>query len=237
MTHELFSYQTINSECIGKYTEKGSKFYAYVIPMQTLAQLEFRLSQLKSEYSKARHFCYAYRIVVNGVAAEFSSDAGEPSGSAGQPILNALKSAGVYDAGVIVVRIYGGSKLGIPGLIHAYRTSTEDALKSASIVGFERTLDYTLSLPMSLQPHMLEACKKLQITTSDLTYDQKFGLTLRLPLQTHQDLLLDLFRLISKRELSGLADYLEYLEVEITELQDPGDQNYGTGLTHQGDVT
>ena len=113
--------------------DRGSKFYGYLFPCQNEAEFTEELNLLKSRYPDANHHCYGYRIDPNNIT-EFSSDDGEPSGTAGLPILNQLRSFDIVNAGLVVVRYFGGTKLGKPGLIQAYGDTAKDALSNASLM-------------------------------------------------------------------------------------------------------
>ena len=124
---------TLVSPSSGKYAEKGSTFSARAIPVLSIAQIKVQLIQLKEHYQDVSHICYGYRIKENNCLDEFATDAGEPKGSAGQPILNALKRNHLVNTVIFVIRYFGGSKLGIPGLINAYGTTSERAIEKGSI--------------------------------------------------------------------------------------------------------
>ena len=125
-------YKSISSSSEGLFKDNGSRFIALAYPVEDEEQVRGIVAALKKEYHDARHHCYAYRI---GAAGETwrANDDGEPSGSAGRPILGQIDSAGLSDILVVVVRYFGGIKLGIPGLIRAYKTSTADALANATV--------------------------------------------------------------------------------------------------------
>ena len=112
--------------------ERGSKFLGFIFPCHNEEEFNERLNQLRSKYPDASHHCYAWRIDPNNIR-EFSSDAGEPSGTAGLPILNQLKSFDVINVGAVVVRYFGGTKLGKAGLIESYGSTTAECLKNAPL--------------------------------------------------------------------------------------------------------
>lgn len=142
-------YHTIDKEAVAEYKDRGSRFIAYAFPIATADDFKKRLKALKEEHAKAVHHCFAYRIGTDGNNFR-SGDDGEPSGSAGKPILNVLDSKGIVNAAVIVVRYFGGTLLGVPGLINAYKTATSLALQLTPItqkpvlVQYELQFDYTL---------------------------------------------------------------------------------------------
>lgn len=124
------TYSSIKAASQGLFKDNGSRFIALAYPVESEQQVKALVDEAKKCYHDARHHCFAYRIGQKGDIWRASDD-GEPSGSAGRQILGQIDSAGLSDVLVIVVRYFGGIKLGIPGLIRAYKTSTADALSSA----------------------------------------------------------------------------------------------------------
>ena len=127
------TYQTINQISEGIFRDKGSKFIGYAYPIKSEIETKELLAKLRSEHAKARHFCWALRLTPDRSIFKFNDD-GEPSGTAGRPILNSLLSADVTDIIVVVVRYFGGTLLGVPGLINAYKMATIEALKANEII-------------------------------------------------------------------------------------------------------
>ena len=124
---------TFSTSSTGDYKEKGSSFHAIVEPSSSVDYIKSKLLILKEQYPNANHICYGYRIKQKGRLDEFSTDAGEPNGSTGQPILNVLKRNQLVNTPIFVIWYFGGTKLGIPGLIHAYGKAAELALEKAVI--------------------------------------------------------------------------------------------------------
>ena len=124
------TYLSISAPSRGIFKDNGSRFIALAYPVESEEEIRGLLTAVRKEYHDARHHCYAYRLGYDGAVWKAGDD-GEPSGSAGRQILGQIDSAGLSDVLVIVVRYFGGIKLGIPGLIRAYRSSTADALDSA----------------------------------------------------------------------------------------------------------
>jgi uncharacterized YigZ family protein len=124
---------TLSSKSEGRYNEKGSTFSALAIPVSDVAEVKTNLHQLKEQYPDANHICYGYRIKEGDRVDEFSTDAGEPKGSSGIPILNVLKRKHLVNVVIFVIRYFGGSKLGIPGLINAYGTAAENAINAGKL--------------------------------------------------------------------------------------------------------
>ena len=127
------SYRSIASRSEGLFKDNGSRFIALAFPVESETEIKEIVSSLKKEYHDARHHCYAYRLGYRGDIFRANDD-GEPSSSAGRPILGQIDANGLSDILVVVVRYFGGIKLGIPGLIRAYKTSTADAISNARII-------------------------------------------------------------------------------------------------------
>ena len=123
------SYKTIKHISEGIFRDKGSKFIGYAYPIKTEAEIKEIINKLKAEHTKARHFCWAMRLSTDRNIFKLNDD-GEPSGTAGRPILNTLLSADLTNILVVVVRYFGGTLLGVPGLINAYKSATIEALNA-----------------------------------------------------------------------------------------------------------
>lgn len=130
---EAQKFTTIAGEAAADLRDRGSKFLAFVYPVRDVAEVKTRLKALRALHPKANHHCYAYRVGTAGTEWRAVDD-GEPSGSAGRPILAALDSAGLTDVLAVVVRYFGGTLLGVPGLIAAYRGAAAEALAGAGRV-------------------------------------------------------------------------------------------------------
>lgn len=137
------SYKTISKPAEGIFRDRGSKFIAYAFPLKSEAELKEILAGIKSEHPKARHYCWALRLTTDRSVFRLNDD-GEPSGTGGRPILNSMLSFDITDACIIVVRYFGGTLLGVPGLIHAYKTAAIEALSNAEII--EKSIDYRYAL-------------------------------------------------------------------------------------------
>ncbi len=127
------SYKSIPGPGRGLFKDNGSRFISFAYPIESEEEAKEIVSGLKKEYHDARHHCYAYRLGYLGDTFRANDD-GEPSSSAGRPILGQIDSRGLSDTLVVVVRYFGGIKLGIPGLIRAYKTSSAEALDNAGVV-------------------------------------------------------------------------------------------------------
>jgi len=127
------TYQTILKTSEGIFRDKGSKFIAYAYPIKGETEVKEIIAKLKIEHTKARHFCWALRLTADRNVFKLNDD-GEPSGTAGRPILNTLLSADITNVLVVVVRYFGGTLLGVPGLINAYKSATVEAIKENEII-------------------------------------------------------------------------------------------------------
>jgi uncharacterized YigZ family protein len=126
-------FYTIEKEAITEYKDRGSKFIAYACPVRSVDDFKLRLNEIKKEHPKATHHCFAYRIGIGGSVFRVSDD-GEPSGTAGRPILGQLDSKELTNTLVVVVRYFGGTLLGVPGLINAYRSAASLAIQMTPVV-------------------------------------------------------------------------------------------------------
>ena len=130
---ESDKYKSIAGPAQGLFKDNGSRFIAFAYPVERVEEVKPLVDALKKEYHDARHHCFAYRIGHTGATFRANDD-GEPSGSAGRPILGQIDSFGLSDILIVVVRYFGGIKLGIPGLIRAYKTSSADAIDNSVII-------------------------------------------------------------------------------------------------------
>ncbi len=129
---DIHKYKTLAGTGTGDFRDRGSKFLAYSYSVTSAADVKERLQALKKEHTKAVHHCYAYRIGTDGTQYRANDD-GEPQGSAGKPILGQIDSMGLSSVLVVVVRYFGGTLLGVPGLINAYKTVTAQALENVPV--------------------------------------------------------------------------------------------------------
>lgn len=133
MTNSEEKIRTIASPSHSLFKDRGSKFLGYSFPISSLDDVKERINEVKKVHPKATHHCYAFRLGHEGINFRANDD-GEPSGSAGRPILGQIDSLGLTNVLVVIVRYYGGTMLGVPGLINAYKTATAEALNTVSII-------------------------------------------------------------------------------------------------------
>lgn len=138
-----YTYKTITTATTSDFRDRGSKFFGFAYPVQSVDEVKEHVKALKKEHPKAVHYCVGFRIGTDGTLYRANDD-GEPSGSAGKPILGQIDSAELTNVLVVVVRYFGGSLLGVPGLINAYKTATEQALAQATII--EKQIEERLTI-------------------------------------------------------------------------------------------
>jgi uncharacterized YigZ family protein len=130
---EKDSFLTLKKDSEGLYKEKGSKFLAFAYRLKNEEEIKEKLEQLKKKYYDARHYCYAYMLGKDRATFRANDD-GEPNHSAGDPILGQIRSFGLTNVLIVVIRYFGGTKLGVSGLIHAYKTAAADAINNNEII-------------------------------------------------------------------------------------------------------
>ena len=171
------SYHTLAGPAEAIYKEKSSKFLAYAYPVESEEEIRTLLDALRKKYYDATHHCYAWRLGPHGETFRANDD-GEPSGTAGKPILGQLLSNDITDCLVVVVRYFGGTKLGVPGLIAAYRESAAEAIAAAEIV--ELTVDRTVRVdfPYVAMNAIMRVVKEQQPRIEEQTFDNLCRMTL-----------------------------------------------------------
>ena len=173
-------YKTIKEKAEGTYSEKRSKFLAFAIPVSTLEEVKELVAEYQKKYYDARHVCYAY--MLGAERKDFrANDNGEPSGTAGKPILGQINSNELTNILIIVVRYFGGIKLGTSGLIVAYRLAAAEAIAAAEII--EKTVDEDVKVKFEY-PMMNEVMKVVkdmepQIVSQDFDMDCRMTLRIR----------------------------------------------------------
>ena len=178
--------QPKNSSAETLFKDKGSKFFGYVFPVYSEEDVHIALDKLKSIHSKARHFCYAWQL-GNTYDRFRVNDDGEPSNSAGMPIYGQIKTKELTNCLIVVVRYFGGTKLGVGGLINAYRTVANIALEETSIITKDITKTIIISCGYDLMNDVMRIVKelKLDISHQELKADCKFHI--KIPLQEYNN--------------------------------------------------
>ena len=161
-------YKTIETPSTGYFKDKGSKFYSYAYPLKDEEEVKDLVAALKKEHHSARHHCYAWRLGTEEIRTRANDD-GEPSSTAGKPILGQLQSYDVTNILVVVVRYFGGTLLGVSGLINAYRAATIEALNNADILSKLIEIQYELKFEYAMLNTVMNKLKQenYDIVTTD----------------------------------------------------------------------
>ena len=180
------AYKSVGGASEGLFKDNGSRFIAKAFPVETEEEVKEIVASLKKEYHDARHHCYAYRLGYLGDRFRASDD-GEPSGSAGRPILGQIDSMGLSDVLVVVIRYFGGIKLGIPGLIRAYKTSSADALGQAEIVEKVAGKTFRVSFDYLSMNRVMKVLKDMGLQSTEQEFGNACSLTVRVRLSAEED--------------------------------------------------
>jgi uncharacterized YigZ family protein len=181
---QAFSYRTIQRPTQGLYKEKGSKFLAFAYPVSSEAAIKEHLDALRKEYFDARHHCYAWMLGPDKQRFRAADD-GEPNHSAGDPILGQIRSRDLTDVLVVVVRYFGGIKLGVGGLISAYKLAAEDALQQAIVDTRVVRKEVTLQYDYSATPEVMRVVKEFDLEITAQEYTDGCVLQATVALETH----------------------------------------------------
>ncbi|MES2652258.1 MAG: YigZ family protein [Bacteroidota bacterium] len=164
------TYRTLKTTSEGIFRDKGSKFIAYAYPITNETEIKSILTTLRTEHPKARHFCWAFRLTPDRGIFRINDD-GEPSGTAGRPILNTLLSADVTNVLMVVVRYFGGTLLGVPGLINAYKSASIEAIKANEVIA--RTINdvYEIRFDYLFMNDVMRILKEEQLNVLKQEFD------------------------------------------------------------------
>lgn len=152
-------YYTIEQRGVAEFKDKGSKFIAIALPLNAVDEFKSSIETIKKEYPKASHYCFAYRIGLDGNSYRVSDD-GEPSGTAGKPIFGLIESKQLTNVLIVVVRYFGGTLLGVPGLINAYKSAAVLALQMIPVVQKQIEKVYNLHLDYTIMNDVMKICKQ-----------------------------------------------------------------------------
>lgn len=180
------TYCSIAAPAKGIYKELGSKFMAFAYPVETEEDAKNILAAVRKEYFDARHHCYAWRLGLTGEPYRLSDD-GEPSSTAGRPIYGQLLSRNLSDVLVVVVRYFGGVKLGVPGLIRAYRTAAQEALDHAEPVEKVAGTHFSLAFEYLQMNEVMKVLKEMGITPLKQDFDLRCRMEVRVRLSQIED--------------------------------------------------
>jgi uncharacterized YigZ family protein len=183
------TYQTIENKSQGLYKEKGSKFISLAFPVRTEEEVKEILLELRKAYHDARHHCYAYVLGFEGESWRANDD-GEPSSTAGKPIHGQILSRGLTNTLVVVIRYFGGTKLGVSGLINAYKLAASDALDNANIVTLTVKNIYTIGFAYQMMNDIMKMIKDEDLSIIDQHFDTSCSITIGVR-QSKADLILE----------------------------------------------
>jgi len=190
-------YYTIERSASAEFKDRGSKFIAFAFPIAGVADFKKQLQGLKEEHPRAAHHCFAFRIGTDGNTFR-SSDDGEPSGTAGKPMLGQIDSKQLTDLAVVVVRYFGGTLLGVQGLINAYKTVTALALQTTPIIQKAIEIKYRLQFDYTRMNEAMLIVKKYNCSALDQQMELFCTLDIGIPKANHELILLKL------KEIRGL---------------------------------
>lgn len=180
------TYKTVKAAGEGLYKEKGSKFLAYVFPVKCESEIKEHLDYFHKEYHNARHICYAYKLGYDENAPYRMNDDGEPSGTAGKPIYGQILSHELTDILIIVVRYFGGTKLGVSGLINAYKSAALEAIVSTDIIEEIRTTALRLSYDFTMINEAMRLVKDHKLNIIRQEYDEACHLCVAVRLSEYE---------------------------------------------------
>lgn len=160
---EATFYYTIEKPSVEEFKERGSRFIAFAYPIETVNDFKKHIQQLKKLHPKAVHHCFAYRLGTDGNNFRVSDD-GEPSGTAGRPILGQIDSKSITNTAIIVVRYFGGTLLGVPGLINAYKTAATLALQVVPVIQKQVEVNYTIQFDYTQMNDVMMVMKQYNCT-------------------------------------------------------------------------
>ncbi|MEX0843819.1 MAG: YigZ family protein [Balneolaceae bacterium] len=197
--------KTVKQIYESSFRERGSKFLGYLFPAESEEDFQGQLGQIKSKYPDATHHCYGWRLNP-AQPKEFSSDDGEPSGTAGLPILNQLKSFEVINTGIVVVRYFGGTKLGKSGLIEAYGLSAQTCLEKADLISIKSVQLFEIRYPYPEENTINKLTNDYGLKVLESKYLEDVTLKVACPMETVKAF---------EQELSGM----EHLKISFIKLK------------------
>lgn len=202
--------KTAYTKGYGEITEKKSRFIANVQPVSSEEEaLEF-IAKMKKQYYDARHNCYAY-IIGRNEDVKRSGDDGEPSGTAGRPMLNILEKEGIYNTAVVVTRYFGGVLLGTGGLVRAYQEATQEGLRNTKMV--ERCAGYKMhmKIPYTLLGKMQYMCAGMQLPIVETVYEEEIFMTILVPTEEVPGVIKEVMAQTDGKIEPTEGEYVEYI--------------------------
>ena len=213
------TYKTIAASSMGEFKDKGSKFIAYTTPLlphsvrsdNLKGDFPLFLEKIKKEHPKARHHCYAWRMGMDGNSYRANDD-GEPSGTAGRPILGQIDSFGLTNVGVVVVRYFGGTLLGTSGLIVAYKESTAEAFRQAEIIDKIIEDIFEIRFEYDKMPDVMNALKRLNIKVLSQEFTESGVINISIRQSESEQTTLHFRALVLKKSIEETQMLLRSLE-------------------------
>ena len=195
-----YSYSTLQDAAEGIYKEKGSKFLAFAYPVDSETAIKERIDHLKKEYFDARHHCFAWMLGPD--KSHFRAfDDGEPNHSAGTPILGQIRSKGITNVLIVVVRYFGGVKLGVGGLVNAYRMAAENALNNGSVVEIEISENVNLQFDYLILSDIMKLVKDFGLKILEQDFSENGNIKVSIPIRQKEKFIdkLTLLRALGKK--------------------------------------
>ena len=210
-------YTSISQESEGIFKDRGSKFFASAHPAETEEQVHALLSNSRKKHPKARHHCYAFRLGEKGELSRFNDD-GEPSGTAGKPILGQLVKQDLTNTVIIVVRYFGGTKLGVGGLIQAYKSAAADALENAQTRQSMISDYYQLEMDYAKGSKIHDEATKLNCKVIEQNFGEQIEVILALPRSVAEESLLILLKRLTGLDFETVEGYKHGTDIKISRM-------------------
>lgn len=199
--------------------DRGSKFLAFAFPVKSEAEGQSTLQKIKKDHPKARHYCTAFRMFPEG-SLERINDDGEPSGSAGKPMLGQLIKHNLYNAMVVVVRYFGGTKLGVPGLIEAYKSSAATAIEAGTFITQKVYTTYKITMEYEKLPLLTNHFKRSDIPIFQNEFSESAIVIIGFAKSSHQNDFMESLKQFTQRDFASLEEYSKYLQLKTEILED-----------------
>lgn len=187
-SEQEFAYRTISRTSESSFRDRNSRFLGFAFPVNSEDEVSTCLQQLKKQYHDARHYCYAY-VLGRDKSKWRANDDGEPSGSAGLPIYNQILSSGLTNILVVVVRYFGGTKLGVPGLINAYKTATRLAIENADVMTVVPTRKLEVLFSYESMNTVMSYCKHLALAIESKDFSEQCRIIVQVPVNLEQNVI------------------------------------------------
>lgn len=201
--NEIDTYRTLKSPSKGIFKDRGSRFLAFATPVYSVDEIKPLLDFYRKEYHDARHHCYAYMIGYEKNIWRTNDD-GEPSGTGGKPILGQINSKGLTNVLIVVIRYFGGTLLGVSGLINAYRSAASDAISNSEIIEYTVNDYYRVKFPYSSMNEVMKIIKDENLCQSEQIFEMECSIKIG-------------FRLSSKEKILNGLKSLENIAIEYIE--------------------